>query len=210
EQAVASTKAFIAQVTVLLLIGLHLADNRTPQFRQLLKDLDELPKKAEAVLASTEQIKKMAEKYSAYKDFLYIGRGYSYPCALEGALKLKEISYIHAEGYAAGEMKHGPLAMIDNNFATLAIAPDDTLLEKTYSNIQEIKARGGPIIAIATEGNKKIKKLVDDVIYIPKTLEQTQPILTAIVLQLFSYYAAIKKGKDVDRPRNLAKSVTVE
>ncbi|MGH7156643.1 MAG: glutamine--fructose-6-phosphate transaminase (isomerizing), partial [Candidatus Saccharimonadales bacterium] len=152
EQAVASTKAFIAQVTVLLLIGLHLADNRTPQFRQLLKELDELPKKAEAVLASTEQIKKMAEKYSAYKDFLYIGRGYSYPCALEGALKLKEISYIHAEGYAAGEMKHGPLAMIDNKFATLAIAPDDTLLEKTYSNIQEIKARGGPIIAIATEG----------------------------------------------------------
>jgi glutamine---fructose-6-phosphate transaminase (isomerizing) len=129
---------------------------------------------------------------------------------LEGALKLKEISYIHAEGYSAGEMKHGPLAMIDKGFATLAIAPDGPLLEKTYSNIQEIKARGGPVLAIATEGNRQIKKLVDDVIYIPPTLEETQPILVGIVLQLFSYYAAVKLGKNVDRPRNLAKSVTVE
>lgn len=210
EQAVASTKAFIAQVTVLTLIALHLSNGSTKLFNPMLKELDALPKKAESILAQADQIKKLAEKYSSYHDFLYIGRGYGYPCALEGALKLKEISYIHAEGYAAGEMKHGPLAMIDTKFATLAIATDGELLEKTYSNIQEIKARGGPVVAIATKGNKSIKKLADDVIYIPDTLEQLQPILTAIVLQLFSYYAAIKKGKNVDRPRNLAKSVTVE
>jgi glucosamine--fructose-6-phosphate aminotransferase (isomerizing) len=210
EQAVASTKAFIAQVTVLLLMALHMADNRTPYFRALLKELDDLPKKAEAVLAQADKIKKLAEKYSSHRDFLYIGRGYAYPCALEGALKLKEISYIHAEGYAAGEMKHGPLAMIDRQFATFAIATNGELLDKTYSNIEEIKARGGPVVALATEGNKHIKKLVNDVIYIPDTAEQTQPILVAIVLQLFSYYAAMKLGKNVDRPRNLAKSVTVE
>jgi len=210
EQAVASTKAFIAQVTVLTLIALHLSDGSTKLFKPLLKELDALPKKAEAVLAQAEKIKKLAEKYSDYHDFLYIGRGYGYPCALEGALKLKEISYIHAEGYAAGEMKHGPLAMIDKQFATLAIAPNDSLLEKTYSNIQEIKARSGPVLAIATTGNKQIGKLADDVIYIPDTMEQLQPLLVAIVLQLFSYYAAVKKGKNVDRPRNLAKSVTVE
>ncbi|HSX17913.1 MAG TPA: glutamine--fructose-6-phosphate transaminase (isomerizing) [Candidatus Saccharimonadales bacterium] len=210
EQAVASTKAFIAQVTVLALIALHLSNGSTKLFKPLLNELDKLPKKAEEVLAQSDQIKKLAEKYSNQRDFLYIGRRYEFPCALEGALKLKEISYIHAEGYAAGEMKHGPLAMIDKNFATMAIATDGPVLEKTYSNIQEIKARGGPIIAIATEGNKDIKKLVDDVIYIPKSLEQTQPLLTAIVLQLFAYYAAMKLGKNVDRPRNLAKSVTVE
>jgi len=210
EQAVASTKAFIAQVTVLMLIALHLSDGSTKLFKPLLKELDALPKKAEAVLAQAEKIKKLAEKYSDYHDFLYIGRGYGYPCALEGALKLKEISYIHAEGYAAGEMKHGPLAMIDKQFATLAIAPSDSLLEKTYSNIQEIKARSGPVLAIATTGNKQIGKLADDVIYIPDTMEQLQPLLVVIALQLFSYYAAVKKGKNVDRPRNLAKSVTVE
>jgi glucosamine--fructose-6-phosphate aminotransferase (isomerizing) len=210
EQAVASTKAFIAQVTVLTLIALHLGKYSNKSYRAIINELDELPKKAEQILAAAAKIKKLAEKYSAHRDFLFIGRGYTYPCALEGALKLKEISYIHAEGYAAGEMKHGPLAMIDKNFATLAIATDGKLLEKTYSNIQEIKARGGPVIAIATDGNKHIKKLADDVIYIPATEEQTQPILTAIVMQLFSYYAARKLGKNVDRPRNLAKSVTVE
>ncbi len=210
EQAVASTKAFIAQVTVLTLIALHLSNGSTKLFKPLLKELDELPKKAEAILAQADSIKKLAEKYSSYHDFLYIGRGYAYPCALEGALKLKEISYIHAEGYAAGEMKHGPLAMIDKKFATFAIAPNGNLLDKTYSNIEEIKARGGPVVAIATKGNKNIKKLANDVIYIPEAMEQTQPILVAIVLQLFSYYAAVKMGKNVDRPRNLAKSVTVE
>jgi glutamine---fructose-6-phosphate transaminase (isomerizing) len=210
EQAVASTKAFIAQVTVLTLMALHLGKSHTPAFRDLLKELDALPKKAEELLAQAEKIKKVAEKYADRKDFLFIGRGYGYPCALEGALKLKEISYIHAEGYAAGEMKHGPLAMIDKQFATFAIATDGDLLEKTYSNIQEIKARSGPIVAIATEGNRHIKRVANDVIFIPKTMEQTQPILVAIAMQLFSYYAAMKLGKNVDRPRNLAKSVTVE
>lgn len=210
EQAVASTKAFIAQVSVLSLIAMHLGKSQSPIFRDLLREIDYLPKKAEQVLSQAEKIKKIAEKYSGYDDFLFIGRGYGYPCALEGALKLKEISYIHAEGYAAGEMKHGPLAMIDKKFATLAIATNGDLLEKTYSNIQEIKARSGPIIAIATEGNSQIDEVADDVIYIPDTMEQTQPILVAIIMQLFSYYAAVDLGKNVDRPRNLAKSVTVE
>jgi glucosamine--fructose-6-phosphate aminotransferase (isomerizing) len=209
EQAVASTKAFIAQVSVLLLIALHLSKG-TRLYKSLIDELDLLPQKAEEILAHTGSIKSVAEKYSSYRDFMYIGRGYGYPCALEGSLKLKEISYIHAEGYAAGEMKHGPLAMIDSKFATLAIATNGPHLDKIYSNIEEIKARKGPVIAIATKGNEDIKKLVDDVIYIPKTMEQTQPILIAIVLQLFSYYAAVALGKNIDRPRNLAKSVTVE
>lgn len=210
EQAVASTKAFIAQVTVLALVALHLSNGSSKLVKPLINELDALPHKAEQVLAQAKNIKRIAEKYSGYSDFLYIGRRYGYPCALEGALKLKEISYIHAEGYAAGEMKHGPLAMIDKKFATFAIAPDGSMREKTYSNIQEIRARSGPVVAIATQGNSSIKKLADDVIYIPKTLEQTQPILVAIVLQLFSYYIAEKLQKNVDRPRNLAKSVTVE
>jgi glucosamine--fructose-6-phosphate aminotransferase (isomerizing) len=210
EQAVASTKAFIAQVTVLLEVALHLSNGATPLFKPLLNELTSLPAKAEAVLEQAGTIEKIAKKYKDYRDFLFIGRGYGYPCALEGALKLKEISYIHAEGYAAGEMKHGPLAMIDENFPTFAIATDSEQLDKTYSNIEEIRARKGRVVAVATEGNKKIAKLADDVIYIPKTLEQTQPLLIAIVLQLFSYHVATARGLDVDRPRNLAKSVTVE
>ena len=210
EQAVASTKAFIAQVTVLMLIALRLSDKKNKLFKPLVDEINKLPKKAQTILDSVKEIEKIALKYKNYRNFLYIGRQYGYPCALEGALKLKEISYIHAEGCAAGEMKHGPLAMIDEEFPTFAIACDSPLLEKTYSNIQEIKARKGPVIAIATIGNKKISKLVDDVIYIPKTLPQTGVILTAIVMQLFSYYIAAAKGNNVDRPRNLAKSVTVE
>jgi len=211
EQAVASTKAFIAQVTVLSLIALELSrDNATKLFQPMLEALADLPSQAAKVLAQADDIKKLAQKYAHYQDFLYIGRRYSYPCALEGALKLKEVSYIHAEGYAAGEMKHGPLAMIDEHFPTFALACDSPLLDKTYSNIEEIRARKGPVIAIATEGNKQIKKLTDDVIYIPKTIEQTQPQLIALAEQLFSYYVAIEKGLNVDRPRNLAKSVTVE
>ena len=210
EQAVASTKAFIAQVTVLTLIALRLSNGSSKLYRPLLKELEVLPHKAQQILDSAEDIRKVAEKYAKYRDFLFIGRNITYPCALEGALKLKEISYIHAEGYAAGEMKHGPLAMIDESFPTFAVTTDSELLDKTYSNIEEIKARKGPVIAVASEGNKSIKMLADDVIYIPKTLEQTEPILLAIVMQLFSYYIAIKKGLDVDRPRNLAKSVTVE
>ncbi len=210
ERAVASTKAFIAQVTVLAQIALYLNDGKSELYKPLLEELDQLPAKAQAVLDQAADIKIIAEKYKDYRDFLYIGRQYSYPCALEGALKLKEVSYIHAEGYAAGEMKHGPLAMIDENFPTMAIATDTPLLEKTYSNIEEIRARKGPVVAIATEGNETIGAIADDVMYIPRTLEQTQPILIAIVLQLFSYYVAVARDFDVDRPRNLAKSVTVE
>lgn len=210
EQAVASTKAFIAQVTVLALIALHLSDGSSDLYKPLLKELDALPKKAEAVLEQAEAIKKLAKKYAGYRDFLYVGRKYGYPCALEGALKLKEISYIHAEGYAAGEMKHGPLAMIEPDFPTFAITPNSPLLEKTYSNVEEIRARKGKVVAVATEGNTDIEKLADDVIYIPETLEQTSPLLVAIVMQLFSYYISVERGFDVDRPRNLAKSVTVE
>ncbi|MGF7229587.1 MAG: glutamine--fructose-6-phosphate transaminase (isomerizing) [Candidatus Saccharibacteria bacterium] len=210
EQAVASTKAFVSQVTVLNLIALDLVRVASKHFTPVLRELAELPAKAEAILSDTKAIQKAAKKYAGERDFLYIGRGYGFPCALEGALKLKEISYIHAEGYAAGEMKHGPLAMIDRNFPTFAIATDSPLLEKTYSNIEEIRARKGRVIAIATIGNTHIKKLVDDVLYIPKTLEQTQPQLVALVMQLFSYYVAVEKGFNVDRPRNLAKSVTVE
>jgi glutamine---fructose-6-phosphate transaminase (isomerizing) len=210
EQAVASTKAFIAQVTVLALIALELSNGSSPLYKPLLQELDDLPAKAEAILKQAATIEKIAAKYKDYRDFLFIGRRYNYPGALEGALKLKEVSYIHAEGYAAGEMKHGPLAMIDKDFPTFAIACDSPLLEKTYSNIEEIRARDGKVIAVATEGNETIGELADDVIYIPETLEATQPILTAIVMQLFSYYVATAKGMDVDRPRNLAKSVTVE
>lgn len=200
----------MAQVSVLTLMALHLSDGNSPLYKPVLQELTTLPEKAEAILKNTKDIQRLAKKYKDARDFLFIGRTYGYPCALEGALKLKEVSYIHAEAYAAGEMKHGPLAMIDKNFPTLAIATDSPILEKTLSAMQEINARKGPIMAIATEGNTEVSKLTKDVLYIPKTLEQTQPILIALVEQLFSYYVAVEKGFDVDRPRNLAKSVTVE
>lgn len=210
EQSVASTKAFIAQVTVLTEIALHLSQGRTPLYKPVMQELTALPYKVKQIFDTAPVIEKMAHKYKDYADFLFIGRKYGFPCALEGALKLKEISYIHAEGYSAGEMKHGPLAMIDENFPTFALAPNDQLLEKTVSNIEEIRARKGPVLAIATEGNKSVAQVADDVMYIPETLEQTQPLLLAVVMQLFSYYVAVAKGNNVDRPRNLAKSVTVE
>ncbi len=210
EQSVASTKAFIAQVTVLTEVALHLSQGRTPLYKPVMEELLRLPEKIETILEDTTSIIKLAKKYANYRDMLFIGRGYSFPCAMEGALKLKEISYIHAEGYAAGEMKHGPLAMIDKDFATFALACDSPLLDKTLSNIEEIRARKGPILAISSEGNKQVKQLIRDIIYIPKTIEQLQPLLIAVVLQLFSYYVAVEKGLNVDRPRNLAKSVTVE
>lgn len=210
EKAVASTKAFMAQVTVLALIALQLSNGNTKRFKPLLEELNDLPAKAQAVLDNAAEIERIAKKYANYRDFLFIGRHNCFPSALEGALKLKEVSYIHAEGYAAGEMKHGPLAMIDENFPTFAIATDSPLLEKTYSNIQEIRARKGPVVAIATEGNHAIKELCDDIIYIPDTLQETQPLLQQVAAQLFAYYIATELGHNVDRPRNLAKSVTVE
>lgn len=210
EQAVASTKAFIAQVVVLLQIALFLGKNRSPLYDELLKEIEALPEKAERVLAQADTIKALAEKYKDYKDFLYIGRRYAYPAALEGALKLKECTLIHAEGFAAGEMKHGPLSLIDENFPTFALAGNNKMLEKTCSNMQEIRARGGKIIAVASEGDTLVQEHADDVVFIPKTLEQTESVLQAIVMQLFAYYIAVDKDINVDRPRNLAKSVTVE
>jgi glucosamine--fructose-6-phosphate aminotransferase (isomerizing) len=210
EKAVASTKTFIAQVAVLTLIALRLNNGSSKLYRPVLDELQNLPKKARQILEESEKIRQIAKKYKNYKDFLFVGRGYNYPSALEGAIKLKETSYIHAEAYAAGEMKHGPIAMIDKNFPTVAVATNGDLLEKMFSNIEEIHARGGPILAVATKGNKEIAKLASDVIYIPDSLEQTQPILVCIALQLLAYHIANELGMDVDKPRNLAKSVTVE
>lgn len=210
EQAVASTKAFLAQYTVLLLIALYLSDGRSEQYKPLLEELNRLPQKAEKVLEQADRIKALAPKFVHATDMMYLGRGYNYPLALEGTLKLKECALIHSEGYAAGELKHGPLALIDENFPTFVIATNSELLEKTYSNIEEIRARKGSVIAVATEGNEQIASLADDVIYIPESLEQTTPLLSAIVVQLFAYYVATEKNLNVDKPRNLAKSVTVE
>lgn len=210
ELSVASTKAFVAQVTVLIEIALSLGKERTKNFKPLLHELANLDKKIKKVLDQAEKIQDIATKYANYKNFLYIGRGYDFPCAMEGALKLKELSYIHAEGCAAGEMKHGPLAMIDKHFPTLVIATDSKIIEKTHSNIQEIQARKGKVIAIGIEGDTRLEQLADDCIFIPRSLTQTQPILIAVVVQLFAYYISVNKGLNVDRPRNLAKSVTVE
>jgi glutamine---fructose-6-phosphate transaminase (isomerizing) len=164
------------------------------------------------IVKGEKEIRRLAEKYAGYDNFLYIGRNYNYPVALEGALKLKEITYAHAEGYAAGEMKHGPIALIDENFPTVAIlgGPSFSTYEKVVSNIQEIKARKGRVIAVAEEGDLKIKKLADDVIYVPKTIEELSPIINVVPLQLLAYYMGVSRGCDVDKPRNLAKSVTVE
>ncbi|MBI5457902.1 glutamine--fructose-6-phosphate transaminase (isomerizing) [Candidatus Kaiserbacteria bacterium] len=213
EVSVASTKAFLSQLTALALFTIFLGRQRgmtAAQGKEIARALKELPKKIQAVLDTKEKIEKLAKKYAHSRDFLYIGRKYNYPIAYEGAIKLKEISYIHAEGCGAGEMKHGPIAMIDENFPTMAIAPKDSMYEKMISNIHEIKARKGPVIAVATEGDKEITKLVDDVMYVPETLEMLSPILNVVPLQLFAYYFAKEKGLNVDRPRNLAKSVTVE
>ena len=210
EMSVASTKAFIAQVAVLADIALYLSQGKSPLYKPLLEELEALPDKAKKVLEQADKVEKVAKKYAHSRDFMYIGRTYAYPCAMEGALKVKELSYIHAEGCAGGEMKHGPIAMIDKDFPTFAIACKSPLLEKILSNIEEIRTRKGPVIAIATEGDKQVTEKVDDVIYVPETLEQLQPLLNVIILQLFAYYVTIEKGLNVDRPRNLAKSVTVE
>jgi len=211
EISVASTKAFTAQVTILVLLALSLGKNRSKLYKDLLIELASLPKTAEKILDLTPVIKEIAIRYSHHRDFMFIGRGYEYPVALEGSLKLKEISYIHAEAYAGGELKHGPLALIDENFPTLALASSPTLFDKTASNIQEIKARGGRTIVVTTKKQQKhFKTIADDLIIIPEVSDQLSPILEAIVVQLFSYYIANEKGCDIDKPRNLAKSVTVE
>jgi glucosamine--fructose-6-phosphate aminotransferase (isomerizing) len=213
EIAVASTKALVGQLTILAMITVYLGRQREMALvmgKRIVEELMELPKLAEKILNNKEEIKKIAEKYKDYRDFWFIGRKYNFPVALEGALKLKEISYIHAEGTAGGELKHGPLALVDEKCPTIAICPSDSVYEKMISNIEEIKARKGKVIAIATEGNEDIKSIADDVIYIPKTLEMLTPILSIIPLHLFAYYIANALGRDIDKPKNLAKSVTVE
>ncbi len=213
EIGVASTKTFVSELTVMALLAVFLGRQRAMSLnsgKKIIEELGKLPDKIRSILASAKEIKKVANKYYKYDDFLYLGRKYNYPAAVEGALKLKEISYIHAEGYGAGEMKHGPIAMIDKDFPSVVIAPSDSMYEKNVSSIQEIKARNGKVIAIATKGNKEIAKIADDVIYIPETLEMLTPILSAVPLHLFAYYVGVLRGNDVDKPRNLAKSVTVE
>jgi len=213
EIGVASTRAFTSQLEVLALLTLFLGRQREMSLvmgQRIAKEILALPDLVKKILDNKDQIKKIAEKYKDYPNFLYIGRKYNYPIALEGALKLKEISYIHSEGYGAGEMKHGPIALIDKDFPTIALAPADSVYRKMVSNIEEIKTRQGPVIVLTTEGNKEIEQIADEVIYIPKTLEMLTPVLSVIPLQLFAYYLGLARGYDVDKPRNLAKAVTVE
>jgi len=221
EIGVASTKAFTAQLTALYLFALYLAELRgtisEAQARQAVYELTRLPGKLEHLLTRDEQIEELAKQYARSQDFLFLGRGIHYPIALEGALKLKEISYIHAEGYPAGEMKHGPNALIDENLPVVILASrdeDDELsklrYEKTMSNLKEVKARSGQVIAVATEGDQEIKHEADHVLYIPPAPEELVPILEIVPLQLLAYHIAVRRGCDVDQPRNLAKSVTVE
>ena len=213
EIGVASTKAFVSQVSVLTMFALMMGRIRMLSNRrgnQIIKALEAIPDQIQKILDQNDEIKRIALKYAHAEDFFFLGRQYNFPVALEGALKLKEISYIHAEGYPAAEMKHGPIAMIDEKTPTVFIAPTDALYEKTFSNLEEIKARKGPIIALATEGNERIKEKVEDVIYLPATWEPLHPLLAVIPLQLLSYHCAVARGCDVDQPRNLAKSVTVE
>ena len=214
EIGVASTKAFTSQVTVLTLLTILLGRRKGVLSKatgdRLVRELSNLPKKVEQILKDTTQIEEIAKMYADRKNFLYLGRGYNYPVALEGALKLKEISYIHAEGYPAAEMKHGPIALIDENMPVVFIATKDKTYDKILSNMEEVKARGGKIIAIATEGDTEIQKLADHVVKIPHTEYFLSPIIASVPLQLLAYYIAVERGCDVDQPRNLAKSVTVE
>lgn len=213
EIAVASTKAFLGQLVTLAMLTVYLGRQRDMALimgKRIVSELSKIPDLAREILKSAPEIKKLAEKYKDYKDFWFIGRKYNNPIALEGALKLKEVSYLHAEGVAGGELKHGSLALVDESFPTVAICPSDSVYEKMISNIQEVKTRNGRVLAVATEGNKDIKNIVDDTIYIPKTLEMLTPLLSIIPLHLFAYYMAVFHGHDVDKPRNLAKSVTVE
>jgi len=214
EIGVASTKAFTSQISVLVLMALAVAQIRgvisKDKMNLLLSELENIPKLVEKVLKTNDQVYKIAEKYKDSTNCLFLGRGINFPVALEGALKLKEISYIHAEGYPAAEMKHGPIALIDENMPVVVVAPRDNIYEKIISNICEIKARKGKVIAIVSEGDIKIKELADYVIEIPVTEEVLSPLLSTVPLQLLAYHIAVMRGCNVDQPRNLAKSVTVE
>ena len=213
EIGVASTKAFTSQVTALVLLTLMIARKKymsVVQGKQIIDELMKIPEKVQRILNQNEAIRKLADIYKNERNFLYLGRGYNFPVALEGALKLKEISYIHAEGYPAAEMKHGPIALIDENMPVVFIATKDAIYDKVISNIEEVKARKGRVICIANEGDVKIKDYADHVIYIPETAHALTPLLAVIPLQLLAYHIAVLRGCDVDQPRNLAKSVTVE
>jgi glucosamine--fructose-6-phosphate aminotransferase (isomerizing) len=213
EIGVASTKIFVSQLTILTLLALLLGRHQKLPLTEgveAIKSLSELPEKVKKALSQDNHIQAVAEKYYPCSNWLFLGRKYQFPIALEGALKLKEISYIHAEGYAAGEMKHGPIALINPEMPTVAIVPRDSMYEKMISNIQEIKSRKGPVIAIATEGDERVRELADEVIEIPPTLEYLYPILSVIPCQLLAYHCARFLSRDIDKPRNLAKSVTVE
>jgi len=213
EIGVASTKAFTSQITVILLLAVFLARRKEmsyPEARAILDDLVKLPELAQKVLDGCENIKSIAEEYYKSRNFLYLGRGINFPVALEGALKLKEVSYIHAEGYPAAEMKHGPIALIDEDMPVVFISTKDEIYSKVISNMQEVRARKGKIIAVATENDESIARYADHVIYIPDVHRALVPVLAVIPLQLLSYYIAVRRGCDVDQPRNLAKSVTVE
>lgn len=213
EIAVASTKAFVSQIAVLTLLSVYFGRMRTMSLvtgQHIIKEMGRIPKLMKEILSQSDAIAAIAEKYKASDNMFYLGRKYNFPVALEGALKVKEVAYVYAEGYNGGEMKHGPIALIEKDFPVVIIVPDDSVYEKNISHIQELKVRGARILAIATEGNQEVAGLVDDVIYIPKTLEMLTPLLATIPLQLFAYYIAVARGCDVDKPRNLAKSVTVE
>ena len=214
EIGVASTKAFTAQLAILTMIALKIGyiKGTIPQerYRNLLNELQEIPEKVAWTLNQHEHIKQLAEKYKDAHDFLYLGRGYNFPVALEGALKLKEISYIHAEGYPAAEMKHGPIALVDENLPVVFVATRDSYYEKIVSHIQEIKARKGKVVAVISKGDDIISKMSDDTMIVPEADEIVAPLLSVIPLQLLAYYIGVAKGYDVDKPRNLAKSVTVE
>ena len=214
EIGVASTKAFTMQLLQLSLLALSLGRQRgrisLTEGRRLVRALQTIPAKVRRILENENTIVRLAKKYYRFTDFLYMGRQFNYPVALEGALKLKELSYIHAEGYPSAEMKHGPIALISPEFPSVFVIPRDALYEKNLSNLEEIKARNGPILAVATAGDRQIRQKADDVMYVPPTLDCLQPLLTVIPLQLFAYHVALLRGCDVDKPRNLAKSVTVE
>ncbi|HRN73814.1 MAG TPA: isomerizing glutamine--fructose-6-phosphate transaminase, partial [Ginsengibacter sp.] len=214
EIGVASTKAFTAQLSVLMMIALRIAREKKSitdeKYLELLHELESVPEKVATVLRNAPALETIANKYAMSSDALFLGRGYNFPIALEGALKLKEISYIHAEGYPAAEMKHGPIALVDEKLPVVFVATKDEHYLKIVSNIQEVKARKGKVIAIASEGDTTIRSMADDVFYVPEANEIIAPLISVVPLQLLAYYMGVARGCDVDKPRNLAKSVTVE
>jgi glucosamine--fructose-6-phosphate aminotransferase (isomerizing) len=214
EVAVASTKAFVTQVLVLQLIALRLAELRGQLSPKRVsaygKAMRELPRLAAETLKLGPQIKKLALRWSRVRNVMYIGRALGFPVAMEGALKLKELSYVHAEGYAAGELKHGPIALLDRDTPLVAVATAGATYEKVISNVAEVRAREAPVVAVATDGDEEITRYAQDVLYVPETLEQLTPVVAVLPLQLLAYEVAVARGTDVDQPRNLAKSVTVE